>query len=40
VAVAEVDESKAQQVVEELGLKGVRAIAVQADVRKTEDCKR
>jgi hypothetical protein len=39
-AVVDVDESKAQQVAQELQLKGARSLAIQADVSSKKDCKR
>jgi NAD(P)-dependent dehydrogenase (short-subunit alcohol dehydrogenase family) len=38
VAVVDVDLAKAQAVAGELGAKGVRAVAVQADVSSKKDC--
>lgn len=40
VAVVDMDLAKAQQVTQELGCKGVKAIAIQADVSKKADCER
>jgi NAD(P)-dependent dehydrogenase (short-subunit alcohol dehydrogenase family) len=40
VAVVDVDLAKAQAVAGELGSKGVRALAVQADVSSKKDCQR
>lgn len=40
VAVVDVNKTTAEQVVKELSGKGVRSIAVQADVTKKADCKR
>jgi hypothetical protein len=38
--VVDVDESKAQQVAQELQLKGARSLAIQADVSSKKDCQR
>lgn len=40
VAVVDVDASKAQQVAQELQLKGARSLAIQADVSSKKDCQR
>lgn len=39
-AVVDLDASKAQEVAQELQLKGARSVAIQADVSSKKDCHR